>query len=807
MLDVLTTLFFEHDLLLVALAALVCVLASFAATTLLVHARKANGRLRRIWLSVAAVAIGSGIWSTHFIAMLAFDAGMPTGYDIGLTVASLLVACAFSGAGLFMASAGERPTDAALGGAIAGMGISAMHYMGMASVIVGGQISWDPALVASSILVGIFFGALAFHICIHGKMGASKIVAALVFTLAICSMHFTAMGAAGFENCYPIISDNDSVAGVLMPIAVASASLMILMSALGGVHLEMRDQRLAMRETDRMRELANAAVEGLVVCDGDIITTVNESFSKIAGIENAPVGRPVTDFIEPGTFASLTDAPNTVLEAELKSANGGNVPVELILRPVDFGGTAQVAIAIRDLSSRKEAEQYIRYLAHHDPLTGLPNRASFADHLEREVNSARRHGSRLAVLCIDLDRFKQVNDLFGHAVGDALLKRVGVHLSEQFHEGQFAARLSGDEFAIVLPEIGATADAGRVASQVLEAFDKDNQRDDSNKRLAASIGIAVFPENGDDPTQLMSNADTALYRAKQEGRGTYYYFEEEMGAEVRDKRLLEHDLRNAIVNGELRLVYQPQASVKTGEITGFEALLRWKHPERGEISPGVFIPLAEESGLILQLGEWVIETACREAANWKNPIPVAVNVSTVQLHTEQFPERLHAILAETGLSPSRLEIEITETALVKDMARAISSLAQIKALGVRIAMDDFGTGYSSLSNLRAFSFDKIKIDQSFIRSVDQSEQSATIVKAVLGLGNGLNLPVLAEGVERMEELSFLRDEICTEAQGYLLGHPDDISAYTAYTHGDLRTIVNIAEDVQADLRQVSERSG
>jgi diguanylate cyclase (GGDEF)-like protein len=450
---------------------------------------------------------------------------------------------------------------------------------------------------------------------------------------------------------------------------------------------------------------------------------------------------------------------------------------------VDFGGMPHQAVAIRDLSARKRAEQHIRFLAHHDPLTGLPNRATFARALHDEIAHARRHGQSFAVLCLDLDRFKEVNDLFGHPVGDTLLQRVGQVLLARSEGVGSAARLCCDEFAVLLTNVKSAGRAGRAAEQLLGAFSLDNERAGSSAMISASIGIALFPDNADDAEQLMSHADTALYRAKQEGRGIYRFYESAMGVEVRERRLLEHDLRHAVSRNQLKLVYQPQVELRSGEVTGFEALLRWTHPERGEVSPSVFVPIAEESGLILQIGEWVLRTACAEAASWSVPLTIAVNVSAVQIHSPAFAQTILEVLLHTGLKPERLEIEITETALVRDMARAVATLRQVRGLGVQIAMDDFGTGYSSLANLRAFPFSRIKVDQSFIRSVDHNEQSAAIVRAVLGLGNGLNVPVVAEGVERPEELEFLRSEVCQSAQGYLLSRPHDIAEFTAVTTG------------------------
>jgi predicted signal transduction protein with EAL and GGDEF domain len=344
------------------------------------------------------------------------------------------------------------------------------------------------------------------------------------------------------------------------------------------------------------------------------------------------------------------------------------------------------------------------------------------------------------------------------------------------------ARLGGDEFAILIPGITGPAAAGRLAESILEALRASDETPEIP--IAASIGISICPDDATDRQSLLSHADAALGRAKSEGRNTYRFFEVKMGAEVRRRRMLEHDLRLAIAQEELWLAYQPQQDVRSGKVVGFEALLRWKHPTHGEISPAVFIPIAEEVGAILPIGEWVLKAACREAASWPQPLKIGVNVSAVQLSDGGFVRQLHQILLETGLAAQRLEIEITETALVRDFNRTLAILRQIKALGVDIAMDDFGTGYSSLSNLRAFPFDRIKIDASFVKSVDSNRQAATIVRAVLGLGRGLGLPVIAEGVETGAELRFLQEEGCDEVQGYLVGRPAEIGSFRRYTHGE-----------------------
>jgi diguanylate cyclase (GGDEF)-like protein/PAS domain S-box-containing protein len=785
MLTVYNCIMTAHDLRLVVLAAVICTLASFTAISLLHHVRRSSGHMRLIWLAVSATSTGSGIWATHFIAMLAFSPGLPTAYNIALTIFSLFAAIFLTGLGLAVAVMGNLRAGAWIGGAMVGGGIAAMHYTGMAAFEIQGRIVWDPTLVLVSIALGALIGAVALPVGLRGEEVKWKALGALLLTVAICSHHFTAMGAAAIVPDPTIVFSATALPSGWLAIAVALASFVIIVLALAGVTIEMRDRRRAELEFDRMRGLANAAVEGLLVCEGDAIVTVNDSFARLAGspAECLTGAKLEQCFPDEGTRLRLFERPNQPVEGDLLHADGSRTPVELILRPVDYGGKPHHAVAVRDLQARKQAEQHIRFLAHHDSLTGIPNRSTFNKKLDQEIESTLDSGRRLAVLCLDLDRFKEVNDLFGHAAGDATLQTVAKRIAGVLDENQILARLSGDEFAVMVPGLTNPGVAGRIAENILEALHATRGNAEADAPISTSIGIAICPDDATDRHALLSHADTALYRAKNEGRGTYRFFEASMGAAVRDRRLLEHDLRNAIPRGELRLVYQPQKDIRDGRVIGFEALLRWKHATRGEIQPAEFIPVAEESGTILQIGEWVLRAACAEAATWTEPLTVAVNVSAVQIHNPNFAHVVHEILFETGLAPGRLELEVTETALVRDLNRALATLRRIKILGVRIAMDDFGTGYSSLSNLRAFPFDKIKIDGSFIKSVNVNDQAAAIVRSVLGLGRALRLPVLAEGVETAAELEFLEAELCNEAQGFLLGRPGDIAGFRLLTHG------------------------
>ena len=430
-----------------------------------------------------------------------------------------------------------------------------------------------------------------------------------------------------------------------------------------------------------------------------------------------------------------------------------------------------------DITERKRAEERIAYLARHDPLTELPNRAAFNEQLSFARERALAANTNFAVLCLDIDRFKEVNDVFGHAAGDALLRETAKKLATAA-EGAFLARLGADEFALISSEGAQPAAAAALAQRIQSALADELQIEDYRRRADLSIGVAIFPTDGADSAAVLANAGAALDRAKEEGRGAIHFFAAAMDLELRERRALQHDLQSAIARGELALYYQPQARVD-GEIVGFEALARWQHPTRGAVPPGTFIPLAEESGLIVPMSEWILRAACREAAAWPRNLQIAVNLSPVHFRRGDLAGLVHAVLLETGLSPQRLELEVTEGVLIDDFSRAVSILRRLKSLGVRIAMDDFGTAYSSLSYLQSFPFDKIKIDQAFISNVERNRQSAAIARAVIALARVLRLPVLAEGVETKEQLAFLAREGCDEVQGYLIGRPRPIAEYAS----------------------------
>jgi diguanylate cyclase (GGDEF)-like protein len=435
------------------------------------------------------------------------------------------------------------------------------------------------------------------------------------------------------------------------------------------------------------------------------------------------------------------------------------------------GGTV---VLYTDISELKRRESQVRHMAYHDGLTGIPNRALFHQRVEQLLAGSRKSGDAVAVVCVDLDRFKTVNDMLGHPGGDSVLKCTAERLRACVRDTDIVARLGGDEFGIAVTDFSTPDHMANLAWRLLNAVAEPMEHDGQQVVIGVSIGIAVSTTDGSEAVQLLKNADLALYRAKVDGRGTFRFFESEMDARAQARRALEINLRQAIAKQQLELHYQPQVDINTNAILGFEALVRWRHPERGLISPAEFIPLAEESGIIGRLGEWVLRRACLDALTWPASMTISVNVSPAQFKNRDFANVLANTLKETGLPAERLELEVTESLMLRDVASNLRTLEEIKRLGVRIAMDDFGTGYSSLGNLRSFPFDKIKIDQSFVGDLGKTTDAEAIIRAVIGLGDSLGMQTCAEGVETDEQLAFLRREGCAEVQGFYYAKPQPL---------------------------------
>jgi diguanylate cyclase (GGDEF)-like protein/PAS domain S-box-containing protein len=558
-------------------------------------------------------------------------------------------------------------------------------------------------------------------------------------------------------------------------------------------HEDITKQRNTEQERDRNREFLDLIIENVPVTiyakkASDrryvLVNRAGEKFWEMP--RNEMLGKTAYDVFPKEEADQIAERDEQVFrsheqvwldEHPLNTRSNGTRIVtskRLVIRSKD--GEAQYLLGvIEDVTERKRADERIAYLAHHDIVTNLPNRLACMECLASVLDRAAKAGERFAILCIDLDRFKEVNDVFGHSVGDALLSEASRRLQAAVG-GAFLARVGGDEFTVISTDGEQPSNAEALADRLLAAVADDIEIEGRHLRIGLSIGVAIYPTDGADATKLLANADAALYRVKAEARGSMRFFDADLDRQLRDQRALQHDLSLAIDNGELSLHYQPLAKL-SGEVLGFEALLRWQHPIWGMVPPNTFIPLAEKSGLIISIGEWVLSTACHEAASWPKPLRIAVNLSPMQFHHRDFPALVHSVLLETGLSPNRLELEITESVLIDDFSRGVSMLRRLKALGVRIVMDDFGIGYSSLSYLHSFPFDKIKIDRVFISDLEHNRHSATIVRAVISLARGLKLPVAAEGVETEGQLAFLAHEGCDEVQGYLLGRPYPIEEY------------------------------
>ena len=586
--------------------------------------------------------------------------------------------------------------------------------------------------------------------------------------------------------------------GSVIDVSVSSQALTYAgrKARLTAIH-DITKAKLAERELRRTKKFLHAVIEHvpapILVKDLTVAgattewryTFVNRALEDLLGISRDKViGKTVAelypkeraDFIVGENNDALRSLQPITLSDHAVHTPGNGVRIAtattVAIRDDNFVPQYLVTV-LQDVTERKRNEERIARMAHHDHMTDLPNRTTFNDAMTAAIERASKTGGQFTVLSLDLDGFKEANDTYGHLVGDALLCEVANRLLGAAGTS-FVARIGGDEFAIIVE--GDAGMATVVADRALDAFKEDIPVEDRRIRTGVTIGAAVFPKDGDDAKALISNADVALYRAKTEVRGALLFFDAEMGERVRERRALQDALRLAIERREFLVHYQPQKKM-SGDLTGFEALARWHHPTRGVVSPGEFIPIAEESGLVNPLGEIILREACREAASWPKPLTVAVNVSPLQFRTGDLPGMVHSILLESGLAPSRLELEITENVFIDDFSRAISILSRLKALGVRVALDDFGSGYSSLSYLHSFSFDKIKIDRAFIGDLEHNRHSMAIVRAVIDLGHSLNIPVLAEGVETAMQHTMLLGRGCDEIQGYLVGRPQPIGYY------------------------------
>ena len=542
---------------------------------------------------------------------------------------------------------------------------------------------------------------------------------------------------------------------------------------------------------ERMRKFAAATNEGIFFHKNGIFTDVNEALLAILGYAREEmIGHSTLEFVAPEWRQTAADymreEREDPYEVEVVHKKGNNIAVELVGKNLRLGSETYRLGVLRDITARKHAEARIQYLAHHDMLTGLPNRAYLTERLTTILALARRHGTLVAIMFIDLDNFKTVNDSLGHHVGDVLLKQVAVRIKDVLREADMVSRLGGDEFLVILADFATPEDAAKVAEKLLQVISAPVELEGQRLSPNASIGISVFPRDGDNADDLIRRADAAMYSAKDHGRGHCRFYTPGLADEGAETLARELKLREAVQRGEFVLYYQPQLRVADLQPIGIEALVRWRHPERGLTDPSEFIEFAETRGLIDEIGQYVLREACRQNKAWQAAghlaLPISVNVSAAQFQRGDLVAGVKRVLDETGLEGRYLELELTESLLMdKDIVGG--ALAGLRALGVRITIDDFGTGYSSLAYLKRYPIDKLKIDRSFIDDLGTDADDRAIAIAIINLAKTLKLVALAEGVERQEQLDFLRAHGCDEFQGYLAGNPVPAEEFTAFSRG------------------------
>jgi diguanylate cyclase (GGDEF)-like protein/PAS domain S-box-containing protein len=532
----------------------------------------------------------------------------------------------------------------------------------------------------------------------------------------------------------------------------------------------------------RFRDVVEASSDWVWEIDPEWhFTYLSERFEDVTGLSREDwIGAVIDDLLstELGTLAQWLSIPNRrpdiSIQCRYVDTEGQDRITRLSARKMAGGGFRGTAT---DVTEEVEARRRIEFLSQHDALTGLPNRTRLQEFLDGKLKALPTIDQPLVMLSLDLDRFKPVNDLLGHAAGDVVLNEVSGRLADCVRHGDLVARVGGDEFVLILTDVNSQDEVETLCRRLIESVEQPITIDEQEVFISASVGIAMAPHDACEATELLRYADIALYEAKAGGRNTWRFYAGDMNARIIERRRLESDLRFAIKHGELRLHFQPRYRIADGQMVGAEALVRWQHPERGLIPPDTFIPIAEESGLILSLSNWVLDTACRCAARWPENLFVSVNLSPTEFKQGNLVERIQKTLADSGINPARVELEITESVMLEDATGAVEVMRTLKRLGVRISMDDFGTGYSSLSYLRAFPFDGLKIDRSFLNRLADSEDDKAIIRAIVGLGRALSLTVTAEGIETADHLKLLKAVSCDEGQGYFLSRPLDIVAF------------------------------
>lgn len=753
----------QHNLVLLWLSFGICVFGSVVTARLLVRSIDGGSLRRAGWVFLGGNVAAATAWCTHFVSLLAYEPGVSFGFDVLITLLSFALASIGMTMAFGLFSMGTRIT-AITGGLLFGISLVALQYLGVASIAAGGIAVFDTQRAGLSIALSLTIAAFVFE-RLRREGAGNVVVMGGILSLAALSLHVFGLASVTITQ----EPDGDTI--LFDPAGKAYLGMAVVVVAVviagAGALVYALDEQTRRLGDERLRHLLESTVDGMAITRDGIIVQANAALALMTGMRpEALVGRPIMDFFDDDGHGTLPE--RELIPLRLRSATGSTRSVELALHTERFSRTADplTVYAIRDITHRIAQEERIAYLAQYDSLTGLRNRASFLERTTRLLE--RQDGEdQFAVLLVDLDFFKEINDTHGHAAGDEVLRAAAARLKAMLGRGEIAARLGGDEFA-VMARLRRREDVVAFAERVCEAFSTPVHFEHTMLRFGCSVGVARFPDDGESIRVLLNNADLAMYRAKR-SKISYCFYDRSMDDRIRTQRRLVDDLRAALDRGELEVHYQVQMRLSDDAVAGYEALARWNHPERGPIPPAVFIPIAEEHGLASKLGRLVLETACRDASQWPEDLTVAVNVSPRQLRDDSLVQTVAATLAETGLAPSRLELEVTESCFISDSHSATHMLHRLRHLGVGISIDDFGAGYSSLAMLQWFPFDKIKLDKTFSESIPADTKALNILRAMLSLAHMLNVPVMAEGVESIEQLHLLRDEGCDYVQGFIFG--------------------------------------
>ncbi len=804
---------------LVLLSVLVAVAGSLTALAHAQRMRESGGRTAWLWMVAGSITLGLAVWSMHFIGMLAFHLPIPLTYDLRLTLFSIVPVIAAALLGFRVLR--ERHVSIrrlVLVGLLMGIGISAMHYTGMAALKMSPAISYDPAILFLSMAIAVIASWGALLMMYRGgrvrlPIMPRYLLGAAVMGLAISGMHYTGMAGAHIQPGSICLAGSSYIEPNLLAVLVALTSLFWFG---GGILAALFDRRMERKNTITLRQsiaLSESLLQAMPVpvfhkdAQGRY-TGCNVAFSEFIGKPKEDiVGKTVFE-VSPKSLSQtyrdkdleLLDHPVgvQVYESQVRHSDGSlhDVVFHKARMLGDDGKPSGIIGVILDITQRKQAEQQIHQLAFFDPLTELPNRRLLMDRLHQELAIGARTGQYGAILFLDLDNFKMLNDSKGHDIGDLLLVEVARRLTACVRDGDTVARLGGDEFVVVLESLNKVAaeaakDAEHVAEKIRAALSEPYLLKQRQYHSTPSIGVALFCGHQDSLDNLLKYADTAMYQAKTAGRNAIRFYDPEMQAAIEARADLEEELRRALAGQQFRLHYQIQVDSQDRPL-GAEVLLRWQHPENGLIPPMQFIPLAEDTGLIVPIGLWALQTACAQLAAWQQDasmrdLTLAVNVSAKQFRQPDFAAQVQRALRESGAKPSLLKLELTESTVLENVEDTISKMLELKRLGVSFSMDDFGTGYSSLQYLKRLPLDQVKIDRSFVRDITSDPDDAAIVQTIIAMSQALELNVIAEGVETEAQRDFLDRHGCRAFQGYLFSRPVPLEQFEAQVHQPRRT--------------------